>query len=49
MDIAPYLHVVKNFWNFKILKTILNFEKNLYPYLLNCECFMNLGSRLLII
>ncbi len=47
MHITPHLHVVKDFWNFKKLKNTLNFYKFLIPYLLNCKCFLNSGSRLL--
>jgi hypothetical protein len=47
MHITPHLHMVKNSWKFKIFKNILNIEFFKIPYLLNCECFLNLGSRLL--
>jgi hypothetical protein len=47
MHITPHLHVVKDSWKKINLKNTLNFLKNLIPYLLNCGCFLNLGSRLL--
>ncbi len=47
MHITPHLHMVTDSWKFKNLKNILNFKILKIPYLLNCECFLNLGSMLL--
>jgi hypothetical protein len=47
MHITPHLHVVKDCWKCKILINTLNLKKKLITYLLNFECFLNLGSRFL--
>jgi hypothetical protein len=47
MHITPHLHVVKDFWNFLILKNISNSKKFQIPHLLNCEFSLNVGNRLL--
>jgi hypothetical protein len=44
MHITPHLHVVKDYWKKFKVKNTLNFE---IPYVLNCEWFSKLGSRLL--
>jgi len=41
MNITPHLHVVKDFWKFENWK---NFEILKFS---NCECFLNVDSRLL--
>ncbi len=42
MHITPHLHVVNDFWKFWKIHWIFKI-----PYLLNCECVLNLGTRLL--
>jgi hypothetical protein len=46
MHITPHLHVVKDFSKTINLINTLNFIF-FFSYILSCECFLNLGSRLL--
>jgi len=46
MYITPHWHVVKDFWNLKILFNRFLIKKIQIPKIPNCECFLSVGNQL---
>jgi hypothetical protein len=48
MHNTPHLHAIKDSFLKNYLKNTLNFIYFLILYIINCECFLNLGSSKLL-